>query len=113
MTEPPVMAVAAKLAAPKPIVPRHEFDFEQATPLAMDPAIYHALQTFRAESLNQAKEILDLVQAEIDAREARELAKRREDDARAERRRRYIVPIITALGIAITGIVAAVVHGCS
>lgn len=106
LTEPPVMAVAARLAVPQPIVPRHEFDFDQATPPAMDPNVYHALRTFRDESLGQAKAILDLVKAEVDVREAREAA-------RLERRGKYSLALITAIGVAIASIVAAIVHGCS
>lgn len=112
------MAVAAALVAPRPaVVPRNEFDFEAGTPVAMDPDTYHALQTMRAEVLSQAQIVLDMLQAQNDAREARErreaAAKRAEADARAERRRKFIVPVITAIGVAIASIVAAIVHGCS
>ncbi len=34
-------------------------------------------------------------------------------DEAAEKRRKYIVPTITAIGVAIAGIVAAMAHGCS
>lgn len=114
LTEPPVMAIAAALVAPKPaVVPRNEFDFEQRTPPAMDPSTYHALQTMRAEVLNIVTPILSMVEArEIREAKARDAKEKRDAEDR-ERRRKYIVPIITAIGIAITGIVAAVVHGCA
>jgi hypothetical protein len=99
------MAVAAAALEAKPIVPRNEFDFDQDTPPAMDPAVYHAIQTFRAETLNAAKDILGLVKTEVEAREARELT-------RLERRGKWIIALVTAVGIALAGIIGAALHGC-
>jgi len=101
LTQPPIVTLR-KPAPPQPVVPRREFDFEQKTPPAMDPNTYHALQTMRAEMLNVVSPILELV----NAREEREAKER-------EQRRKYIVPIIAALGVAIAGIVAAALHGCA
>lgn len=117
----PVPETSAMVPRPDvPVVPRHEFDFEQRTPPAMDPHTYHALQTMRAEVLNVVTPILSMVEAR-DIREAAERAAVRaaqeaKDKLAAEereRRRKYIVPIITAVGIALAGIIAALVHGCA
>lgn len=104
LTEPPVMGVAAALVA-KSAVPRHEFDFGQSTPPAMDSDTWHALQTLRSK-LDPVDAILELAQAERDARE------RREQREEAERKRKYTIALVTAVGAAIAGIIIAL-HGCS
>jgi hypothetical protein len=101
LTRPPLNAPIV----PPAIVPRGEFDFDQNTPPAMDPDTYHALQTVRAEVLNVVTPILALV-------EAREKREAEERDKRAERRAKLVVPVITALGVAIAAIAAAILHGC-
>ena len=35
------------------------------------------------------------------------------NDEAAEKRRKYTVPIITAVGVIIIGVVTAIMHGCS
>jgi hypothetical protein len=94
LTQPPIATIRPPAKPTTPVVPRREFDFEQKTPPAMDPNTYHALQTMRAEVLNANATVLELVRAEREER---------------ERRRKYVVPIITAVGAAIAGIVAAIV----
>jgi hypothetical protein len=98
------MAVAAKLV-PQQAVPRHEFDFGQATPPAMDSDTWHALQTLRSK-LDPVAAILELAEGERKAREKREEREER------ERKRKFAIGFITALGAAIAGILVAL-HGCS
>lgn len=98
------MGVAAALVAKQP-VPRHEFDFSQNTPPAMDSDTWHALQTLRAK-LDPVAAIFELAEGERKARESREL---REE---ADRKRKYTIALVTAIGAAITGILVAL-HGCS
>lgn len=104
LTEPPVMGVAAALVS-KQAVPRHEFDFGQSTPPAMDSDTWHALQTLKT-ALDPVDAILELAKAERDARE------RREEREERERKRAYTIALIAAVGAAIAGILVAL-HGCS
>lgn len=117
LTQPPIATIRPPAKPATPVVPRREFDFEQKTPPAMDPNTYHALQTMRAEVLTEAQEILRLVNVEVAAREEREAKQAKEEaerqERKLERRRKGIVALVTAVGAAIAGIIAAAAHGCS
>lgn len=111
LTEPPAQLPGHPLRRPTPAVgipavPRNEFDFDQATPAAMDTATYHALQTIQKQSQAGAQAILDMVKAQDDAREAREAK-------RAERRGKFVIAGISAICAGIAVIIVALSHGCS
>jgi hypothetical protein len=102
------------------------FSFEDPTPPAMDPTTYHALQKIREEMIasdvliradvkvigNQTSTLTGQVSTILDyaaKADAARLEREKLASDERERRRKYIVPIITALGIAIAGIIAAIV----
>lgn len=116
---------SVKLKAPRgvgltepPTVPKGEFNFESKTPVGTEPHIWRALREFQKQNQGENEAI------KLDVQELREghievktkldtiIAFATKTDEAAERRRKYIVPIITAVGIAIAGIIAAALHGC-
>lgn len=99
------MAIGAAKAAAQTPVPRHEFDFGQNTPPAMDSDTWHALQTLRSK-VDPIDKILELANAERNERIAREEREER------ERKRKYNIALVAAIGTAIAGILVAI-HGCS
>jgi len=94
----------------------------------MDPTTYHALQKLREEMNasdvviradvkvigNQTSTLTGQVSTILDFAAKADAARLEREKLAAEareRRWRYIVPIITAIGVAIAGIIAAIVRG--
>ncbi|MBA3841164.1 MAG: hypothetical protein H0X39_00835 [Actinobacteria bacterium] len=100
-------------------MPRGEFSFESHTPVGTEPELWRALREFR-----QASQLADEAQKlevqrireryiEIETKLTTIVDITAKTDAASERRGKMIVPIITALGIAVAAVITALVHGCS
>jgi len=103
-----------------PPPPRGEFEnFESKTPIGTEPHIWRALREFQKqnqltdEAIKFDVQVLREGHLVIGTKLDTLLDISTKNDEAAEKRRKYTVPIITAVGVIIIGVVTAIMHGCS